>query len=60
MDGARQLGPAGQLNSGQASFNTQLGVGQHSIRAIYIGNNTAAGSTSAFVTVNRSPRPRPR
>ena len=60
MEGNRQIGPVLNLNSGQTIFNTQLSVGQHSVRAIYLGNNTAAGSVSSIVTVTRSPRPKPR
>src|SRR5262249_44555511 len=49
MQGALQVGPVLSLgsvtvNSGTASFSTQLGAGVHNIRAVYIGNETAAGS----------------
>ena len=60
MEGSRQIGPVLNLNSGQTIFNTQLSAGQHSVRAIYLGNNTAAGSVSSIVAVTRSPRPKPR
>jgi hypothetical protein len=60
LDGNRQLGPALPLSGGTASYTTQLGVGEHTIRAIYLGNGTVAGSGSPTVTVQRSPWPGPR
>jgi len=58
MQGNVQMGPVLLLSAGQASLNTQLGAGVHSIHAIYLGNATSAGSISSDVTVNRSPRPK--
>jgi hypothetical protein len=60
MEGNRQVGPMLSLTGGQATYNSQLTVGEHSIRAVYLGNNTAAGSMSSIVMVIRSPRPKPR
>ena len=59
LDQNQQLGPVLSLAAGHASYSTQLRVGQHAIQAVYLGNGTSAGSASA-VTVNRSPRPKPR
>jgi len=60
MEGNQQIGPALSLTGGQVSYTTQFSVGQHSVRAIYLGNGIAAGSVSSSVAVNRSPRPKPR
>jgi len=60
MEGNRQLGATLTLAGGQASYATQLPVGQHNIQAFYIGNGTVGGSPSLVVVVDRSPRPRPR
>jgi hypothetical protein len=60
LEGSRQIGPTLLLNAGQASYATQFPVGQRSIQAVYIGNGSTGGSTSAAVVVNRSPRPVPR
>ena len=60
MDGTRQLGPNLFLAAGTARYTTQLSVGQHNVQAIYIGSGAAHGSSSLVVTVERSPRPRPR
>jgi hypothetical protein len=61
LEGNQQLGsPLVLDNSGQASFATQLSVGQHTINAVYIGDGVSAGSTSPSVTINRSPRPKPK
>jgi hypothetical protein len=60
LDGNRQLGPTLTLSSGQASYSSQLPAGQHNVQAVYVGNGSASGSTSAVVNVDRSPRPRPR
>ena len=49
-DGATTLGTA-TLTSGQATFTTSsLTIGSHSITAVYGGNNTFNGSTSAALT----------
>jgi hypothetical protein len=63
MEGNRQIGPAltlGSLSPGQTSFSTQFGIGKHIVTAIYLGNNTAAGSASSPQTFIRSPKPKPR
>jgi len=60
LDGNRQLGPALTLTGGQASYTSQLPVGQHNLQAVYVGNGSVGGSASAVVSVERSPRPRPR
>jgi len=60
MEDVKEIGPLLTLHSGEANFKTQLSIGQHAIRAIYLGNGTAGGSMSALVTVKRSPRPKPR
>lgn len=50
LDGANVLG-AGNLTSGAATFSTTtLGVGSHSITAMYSGNAILSASTSAAVT----------
>jgi uncharacterized repeat protein (TIGR01451 family) len=63
MEGNRQIGPAltlGSLSPGQTSFSAQFGIGKHTVAAIYLGNNTAAGSASSPQTFIRSPKPKPR
>ncbi len=60
LDGNRQLGTTLTLASGQASYATQLPVGQHNVQAVYIGNGSAGGSSSPGVIIERSPRPKPR
>ncbi|MFZ1086684.1 MAG: Ig-like domain-containing protein [Terracidiphilus sp.] len=48
FDGTTQLGSAVTLNSGQATYSTSaLVFGSHSITAVYSGDTTNAGSTSA-------------
>ncbi|WP_047491142.1 Ig-like domain repeat protein [Terriglobus sp. TAA 43] len=50
QEGANVLGVA-SVSSGVASFNTNtLSVGQHNIVAVYSGDATHAGSTSAVLT----------
>jgi hypothetical protein len=60
LDGNNQLGPTLALNSGTASYTTQLAIGQHDFQGVYIGNAAVAGSASPVVIVVRSPRPGPR
>jgi hypothetical protein len=60
LEGNKQIGPALTLSSGHASFAAQFAVGQHSVLAIYLGSNTAAGSTSSPQTFLRSPMPNPK
>jgi hypothetical protein len=60
LNGNRQLGPTLTLAGGQASYATQLPVGQYNIQAVYIGNGSAGGSSSPIVIIDRSPRPKPR
>jgi hypothetical protein len=49
-DGATTLGTA-TLSNGSGSYSTStLGAGSHSLTAVYGGNQTYAGSTSATVT----------
>lgn len=59
LDGNTQLGPMLTLNGGAASYSTPLRPGAHQVLAIYIGNGTFNGSSSGL-TVNTSPRPKPR
>ncbi len=60
FDGLTQLGPILTLSSGQASTTARLPIGEHKLQAFYVGDGVIAGSASAIVTVERSPRPRPR
>ncbi len=60
LEGTKQLGPILTLTSGQASYQTQLSIGQHNVRAVYLGDGVVAGGSSPTVVVNRSPRPQPR
>jgi hypothetical protein len=51
-DGATQIGTGTLNSSGVASFNTSsLGVGSHSVTAVYSGDTNFSGSTSATVVV---------
>jgi hypothetical protein len=60
LDGNTQLGPVLTLDGGgAASYSTPLRPGVHQIQAIYIGNDNFNGSSSGL-TVNTSPRPKPR
>lgn len=55
MDGSTTLGTTALNGSGVATYSTTaLGVGTHSITAVYAGGTTFAGSTSAAtsITVN--------
>jgi hypothetical protein len=60
LEGNQQIGPTLTLSSGQANWASQFGVGQYSVVAVYLGGNTAAGSTSTPQTFVRSPKPHPR
>jgi hypothetical protein len=52
MDGAATLGTGTLSGSGVATLSTiQLGIGAHSITAVYGGDQNNGGSTSAAVTV---------
>ena len=60
LDGNTQLGPVLTLDgAGAASYSTPLRPGVHQIQAIYIGGSNFNGSSSGL-TVNASPRPKPR
>jgi glycosyl hydrolase family 44/Big-like domain-containing protein len=51
-DGATQIGTGTLNSSGAAAFNTSsLGVGSHSVTAVYSGDTNFSGSTSAAVVV---------
>jgi len=60
IDGGAQVGPSLTLHSGQAVYTASLPIGSHPIVAIYIGNGTVGGSQSQTVTMQVSPRPKPR
>ena len=51
-DGGTQIGTGGLNSSGVAAFSTSsLGVGSHSVTAVYSGDANFSGSTSASVAV---------
>jgi hypothetical protein len=62
LDGNVQLGPVLALSGGRAQYSTQLRVGQHDIRALYLGDLGASmnGSVSTELTLPISARPKPR
>ena len=54
MDGTQQIGTAPLVN-GTAAVNAALGVGNHSLTAVYIASQNYATSTSAAVSVTVTP-----
>jgi len=65
LDGNKQLGPLLAIsstgNTGIALYSTPLNIGEHHIRAVFLGTTgLSSGSFSTTQTVNASPRPKPR
>ncbi len=65
LDGNKQLGPLLAIsstgNTGIALYITPLNIGEHHIRAVFLGTTgLSSGSFSTTQTVNASPRPKPR
>ncbi|HZR29626.1 MAG TPA: Ig-like domain repeat protein, partial [Terriglobales bacterium] len=61
LDENRQLGPVLFFGvSGVAGYTTPLSVGTHKIQAVFLGSGSVNGSVSSVVTINTSPRPKPR
>lgn len=61
LDNEAQLGPLLTPTAGTVTINTQLTIGDHYIRAIYLGNGIIKGSAWPVpgVFVRRTPRPHP-
>jgi hypothetical protein len=61
LDGNRQLGPVLIFSAfGVATYSTPLPIGTHNIQAVFLGGGNVNGSVSSVVTINTSPRPKPR